>query len=307
MWIFIVIILALICSVSLFQLFSVKRQMREIGQELCNTREENYNKQLTISLVDRDITEMAGQMNRNLDYQKQLKLQAQQSEMQLRQSISDIAHDLRTPITVIKGNLQMLSKEEYLTDKDKEYIQICCEKTDALKEMVDDFFELSYLESEEMEPQLQRIDLTEYLAYFILSHEAVILEKNLEPKITLPEKSLFVKADTQMLNRLLENLFNNVLKHAIGEFILELSQEADKDKKSKIRITFGNKISSEEGLEVEHLFDRTYRGNKARTGGGPGGLGLYIVKLLAKKQNAEAGASVEGQVLKVYVQFGAEE
>ncbi len=314
-------ILAVFCVLLLLHIWNMKKQMRQMSEELKNTRDKDYNRYITLQLMDKDLSDLAAEMNKNLEYQQQLKMETEKSELQLRQSISDIAHDLRTPITVIKGNLQMLKKREDLQDKEKEYLSICSEKTDTLKSMVDEFFELSYLESEDTEVLLKKTDMTEFLAHFILGHEAIILEKGLEPKIELPEKSIFAKVDDQLMTRMLENLFNNILKHATGQFGIALREinpktdaifvkgnepaapnnKTEEAKAPSVQIDFSNQVSADENFDLAHLFDRTYRGNKARTGGGPGGLGLYIVKILAEKQNATATAKLQGRELHVYI------
>lgn len=308
MWIYILLIalLAIALVYVSLHLFRIKKQMRIIREELEKTKETDYNRLLSISLVDHDLVEMTAQINDNLDFQKKMKWEAQKSELQLRQSISDIAHDLRTPITVVKGNLQMMEKDEALSEESKESLRICSEKTDLLKKMVDEFFELSYLESEGTPIILERMDLTEFLAYFVISHEAVIKEKGIQPEIQLPEKSVFVNADKDLLTRMLENLFNNVVKHSAGEFCIAL-REVDNTEESKkekdVQIIFSNPVPTDVQFDIEHLFDRTYRGNKARTGGGPGGLGLYIVKLLAQKQGILTTACREKNSLSIMLTF----
>lgn len=292
------IILLLICVILLLYIMAMKRQLRNMREELEHTKEQSYNRQLTVSLFDADVSELATQMNHNLDYQKQLKLKAEQSERKLRQSISDIAHDLRTPLTVIKGNLQMLEQHSELSKKEQTYLHICQDKADTLKNMVDDFFEMSVLESDTTQVALSDVDITNLLVQFIVDHEAVIREKKLVPEIILLEKSVLVKADEQMLLRMLGNLLNNVLKYAKECFSISLEEE---DRQALI--TFANDISNETEFDVEHLFERTYRGDGARHDSGAG-LGLYIVKLLAKKQGMEVGAGREDGKLKVYIRIG---
>ena len=296
------LIIALLMGIIIFltvKLLTIKKQMKIIAEELSNTKDMDYNKLVSIALADKDLIEMSKQMNDNLEFQKQMKWKAQKSENELKQSISDIAHDLRTPITVVKGNLQMLEKESDLTDKCKEYVSICSEKTDVLKKMVDDFFELSYLESEATVVDLEKTDLTELIAGFIICHETVIRQNDIEPVIQLPEKSIFVNADKELLTRMLENILNNILKHASDSFVLSLSQD------DKVRISFTNQVPKDASFDTDRLFDRTYRGNKARTGGGPGGIGLYIVKLLAQKQGIEAIAKHENNMLSIILVFNS--
>ncbi len=288
------ILLLIICLWLAIRLLNMKRQIKNLKNELPLTRDLKYNRQLTVSLTDKDLTDLTTEINRNLDYQKQLKLKSERAELSLKQSVSDIAHDLRTPLTVIKGNLQMLEREEKLTAHGYEYLRVCGEKSDAMKAMADDFFELSVLESDTESAVLSKVNITNLLMDFIADNEALIRSKNLTPDIIFPEKSVFAMADEAMLMRMLGNLLNNIIKHGNDSFTLKL--EADK----KCIISFSNTVADTDKLNTDHLFDRTYRGDKSRRGNGAG-LGLYIVKILAEKQNAEVNANSNGDILSINI------
>ncbi len=299
-----VYILAAVCGAALLavvlllaHMLLVKKQLRIMRQELALTRQEHYNRQLTVTLIDNDVTELCAELNRNLDYQKQLKLKSEQSELALKQSVSDIAHDLRTPLTVIRGNLQMLAAGEQLSEKGREYLRISSDKTDTIKQMAEDFFELSVLESDSAAPTLVHTDLTASLVDFILASEAAIRCNGTEPEIQLPEKSVFVLAEPSMLQRMLSNLLSNTLKHGGGSFLLSLTESED-----ECTISFENKLKDGAQPDASQLFNRTYRGDKSRSGSGAG-LGLYIVKLLAQKQNAAAVAQMNDGRLCISIVF----
>ncbi|MCM1082117.1 MAG: ATP-binding protein [Clostridium sp.] len=301
LWFFLCILLFLLCVFLVIYLIHLKGEMKNIKRELGETKAMSYNRQLTVSLFDRDLTELSSQINDNLDYQKKLKLEAERSETRLKQSVSDIAHDLRTPLTVIKGNLQLLLENDTLTEKDRNYINTCMDKADMLKCMVDDFFEMSLLESDGQVMQMKEVNGTNIIMQFIADHEAVIREHNLEPDIRLPEKSVMLLADEQMLTRMLGNLLGNVLKYAEQEFVIAMELK-EKDNKMLCDISFSNKLSEDASIDVTHLFDRTYRGSRARTGQGAG-LGLYIVRLLAEKQGAIVFAEETGGRLSIHMLF----
>lgn len=295
-----ILVLAFLLSILLRWCMVMKREMKKLKQEMIKNKEQSYNRQLTIPLFDKDLIELAVQMNDNLDYQKQLKLKAEQSELRLRQSISDIAHDLRTPMTVIQGNLQLLERKASWDDKEKEYLTRCLDKTQAVATMVDEFFELSLLESDAAKVELERIDVTKLLMQFIIDHEELIRKNQLVPELVLPEQSIIILADRQLLLRMLTNLLNNVIKYARDTFFVSMEQWQEQEK-HYCRITFSNALE-DSSLDVDYLFDRTYRGNEARQGMGAG-LGLYIVKLLAKKQEAFVSADKKGNNLSIHLDF----
>lgn len=289
-------IVAVVAVLLLIYIVMLKKELKKIKEELEKTKEAGYNRQLRVTLFDRDLTNLAVQLNDNLDYQKHLKQKSEEAEGRWKQSVSDIAHDLRTPLTVVRGNLQMLEREGEMTEKQKAYTAICMDKTDALKCMLDDFFELSVLESDSAPVEMETIDMTTHLVQFIIDHEAIIREKGLQPEIKLPEKSVVVYASEPLLTRMLSNLLGNVLKYAKESFRLTMEIVGD-----KCEIAFANRIDTET-LDETRLFSRTYQGNSARTGEGAG-LGLYIVKLLAEKQEAEVFARKQDGELVIGICF----
>lgn len=297
-WKIISAVLAVFCVGVLIYLRRMKRQLRKIKEELKETTDKSYNRQVRVDLFDKDLTAMTTQLNKNLDYQKQLKLETEKAEKSIRRSVSDIAHDLRTPLTVMKGNLQMLRMEETLSEKGIQYVDACVQKADEMREMADDFFQLSLLESDLEAVERKRVDMTEALLQFLVTQEAVIRTKGLEPDVVFPQKSIFALADENLLGRMFGNLLNNVLRHAKGDAFQIRLEELD----AECVITFSNVVDAPETLNVEALFERTYRGEKARTGNGAG-LGLYIVKLLAEKQKGSVKARLQENILEISVIF----
>lgn len=293
----IIIILVVLCVESLLYLTCLKKQLRDIRLELVKNREKDYNRQITVQLMDKDLEQMTMELNRNLDYQKQLKQEQERQETVMKRSISDIAHDLRTPLTVVKGNLQMVGQADGLEEKNRNYIRICQERTEELRVMVDDFFELSVLESDKNPVKLSNINITNVLMQFLIDNEVLIKEKSLVPELEFPEKTLWIEADEAFLQRMLSNLLGNVVKYAIGTFGISLSEEGE-----YCRLTFSNLISQNVDIKVEHLFERSYMGDTSRNRKG-NGLGLYIVKLLAEKQGAQALAKLENNTLFIYILF----
>lgn len=289
----IIVVLVLISLMLITRLILIRRNLKEISRELNNTKNEDYNRQLKVTLSDKTVEKLAADMNQNLDYQKSLKMETEKSRRQLEQSISDIAHDLRTPLTVIKGNLQMLEREE-LSDKGREYLDISRRKADTLKGMVDEFFELSVLESDSKPVELCKLDLIGFLSEFIIENETLIREKDLSPKITFPERTIYVRASKEMLSRVFSNLITNILKYAKDDFELVVEQDDGENAQAVVKVS--NHVDDPSAIDIEHIFDRTYRADKARSDGSAG-LGLYIAKLLVEKQKGSIQAYINEDLL----------
>ena len=282
----IIIILAIICLALIIRLLVIRANLDSIVKELRKTRKEDYNRQLRVDLSSGSVTRVAAEINKNLDYQKELKLESDRSRMQLKQSVSDIAHDLRTPLTVVKGNLQMLEKEN-LSEKGMQYLEVSRKKADMLKEMVDEFFEMSVLESDAGDVTFERIDLISFITDFLIENEVMIRERRLEPKIDFPDKTIKIMADKEMLSRVFGNIFNNILKYARDSFTVSVEEGND----SSVYVRISNQVDDPDEIDVSHIFDRTYRADKARSVGGAG-LGLYIAKLLMEKQKGSIEAEI---------------
>ncbi len=298
-YICIIAALVLIVILLMIRLIVIRNNLKNAAEELAKTREEGYNRQLKITLNDKALESLATEINNNLDYQKNLKLEEEQSRKQLEQSISDIAHDLRTPLTVIKGNLQLLHGEE-LSPKGRESLEISSKKAETLKNMVDEFFELSVLESDTDRVALQKIDIVKWLAEFIIENEVFIREKGLEPDIRFPEKSVYIKANPEMLNRVFSNLMTNIFKYAHKCFIVEVIED-----NGKCTIKIGNNVKGDDTIDTERIFDRTYRADKARSIGSAG-LGLYIAKLLVEKQSGTIDAEMVDDKLIFSIEYNTE-
>ena len=299
--IYVIVILVLLVIIVFLsvRILIMKRSVRNMSEELKQTRDEGYNRQLRVDLIDSDIDKLANEFNKNLDYQKSMKLETEKTRRQLEQSISDIAHDLRTPLTVVKGNLQMLEGEP-LSDKGREYLEISARKSDTLKSMVDEFFELSVLESDSSVVELQEVEMIGFLSELIIDYETLIRDNGLEPEISFPDTSVKVKANREMLSRVFSNLFSNIFKYAEDSFSLTVNKG-----KEYCYIKLSNKINTDTDIDVEHIFDRTYRADKARTAGGAG-LGLYIAKLLVEKQKGSIEAKLEDKRLEFIIRFASE-
>lgn len=293
----IIILLFLLCIRLCTYIFHLKVNMKNIQEELALTRDMNYNRQLTVDLTDENLSAMAAEINLNLDYQKKLKSQSEAAEISLKQSVSDIAHDLRTPLTIISGNLQMLKDDSSISDSAREYIRICEEKCSAMKIIADDFFQLSVLESDFSSAELRSVNLTNELMQFVADNEAIIRKNNLEPEIIFPDKSVFAYADPSLIARIFGNLLNNVIKYASDSFRIVLSEEEE-----SASVTFINRIAAGTNIDTNQIFNRTYRADKSRNSSGAG-IGLYIVKLLAEKQGAKVFACADKGELHIGVKL----
>lgn len=290
-----ILILSLSVILLISYVFHLKVQIRSIGKQLENILEGKTEKKIDISLLDKDIEYLAGNINRNINFQKQLIIEVLRDEQKLKDSIANISHDLRTPLTSIMGYLQLLEKSE-LSEKQREKINILKKKSEILQNLVTSFFEITVIENNNIHINLEKINLNNFLSDALLQNIVYFKEAGIEPIFDLPNTTIFIEADKIVLQRIVQNLISNVLKY--GSSYVKISLTG----KENVELSFANKVKNPEKIDVNLLFEKFYIADRSRSSGSTG-LGLSIVKLLAKKINAKAHAEIEEDILTLKIVF----
>ncbi|WP_341346158.1 HAMP domain-containing sensor histidine kinase [Paenibacillus sp. FSL H3-0469] len=268
----------------MFRLFSLKRQIRNITKQMVELSLGTVEKKLSISLIDKDLNSLTAEINKNLTKQRELRIQMIRSGNHLKESIANISHDLRTPLTSMIGYLQLLSKGA-VNPEQREQIGIVFRKAAHLQTLIKLFYELAVLDSEEIEPEFKNVNYSNAIMDSVVENAAMFEVRSLHPEIILPEDTVFVWADEDMLRRILQNLLDNAAKYATGDIKITLM------KGSVTELIITNRISSPNEVNVERLFDRFYTSDISRNAGSTG-LGLAIVKILIDKLNGTISAEL---------------
>ena len=274
--ILVMIFLIIFSVVMCIKLFSYKAQIRDITNQIKDFKERKTNKKINTKINYKNIEELAFEINEYLELYKRNEQEKVVFEDTLKQGIANMSHDLRTPLTSIIGYLKLL-KEDAL-DKD-EALDIIKNKTNKLNVLINDFFELASIESEDYELDMTKVNLTNIVRDEILSLYEAFENKGLEPKINILDKPIFIMGDKDSLERIIDNLLSNTLKYA--EKGIEINLE-ESNNKAILRIS--NICTSIDEEDIIHIFDRFYMADQVRKGQGVG-LGLSIVKSLMEKMN----------------------
>lgn len=256
---------------------------------------------LELSLTDRDLERLAGQINRHYARQRSVTAGALRHEEQLKESIAGISHDLRTPLTVIMGHLQLL-EHTLLSEEQLRRTEAALRKARRMNELIEAFYELSVLSSEQLQPHMESVNLSNLLIDFLAENAFLMETAGICPDIRLPGKSVFIRTDPGMLERILQNLLTNAIRYSHGDIRISLSQAPEGD----ITLCMENTVDDEALPDVNRMFDRYYTGDAARTQGSTG-LGLAVVKLLAERLGGEVNAGLEGSWLAVTLYLYADE
>ena len=291
----ILIIFIFIFSIIIFiKLRSYKKEIRDITSQIKDFKDRKTNKKINTQMADKDIENLACEINEYLELYKRNEQEKIAFENTLKQGIANMSHDLRTPLTSIIGYLKLLQNDEI--DKD-EALAVLKNKTNKLNVLINDFFELASIESEEYELDITRVNLTNILQEEILSLYEAFESRGFEPKINILDKPIFIMGDKDSLERIVDNLLSNTLKYAERDIKIDLEEVSGKAilKISNVCTTLGKE-------DVIHIFDRFYMADQVRKGQGVG-LGLSIVKSLIEKMNGNISAKLEGEELSIICEW----
>ena len=280
--------------------YLLKKEIRHLSKQLTLLADGETEKMLELSLTDRDLARLAGQINRHYARQRSLTAGALRHEEQLRESIAGISHDLRTPLTVIMGHLQLLERT-FLSEEQLRRTDTALRKARRMNELIEAFYELSVLNSEQLQPHKESVNLSNLLIDFLTENAFLLEAGGIHPDILLSEKSVFLRTDPGMLERILQNLLTNAVRYSPGDIRISLSENPE----GSIMLRMENPVEAGARPDVERMFDRFYTGDAARTQGSTG-LGLAVVKLLAEKLGGEVTATLTGNWLAVTLNLYAD-
>lgn len=295
----IIVVLAVAVAVLAVRTVVMRREIRSMSRQLEDLSAGRSEKKISLTLVDARLNELATQINENMELQKQLRIDTRKSEQRLKDSIAGVSHDLRTPLTAIIGYIQMLERSG-LNGEQQEKATIILKKANAMRELVESFFELSVIESGQSELAEEAVNFTNIVSEAVVDFIPRFEAAELEPDVDLGNKSLYIAGDTTALGRIVQNLLSNALKYTAGRVKVAL-EERD----GEIILTVVNEVRPDTPPDMERIFERFYTGDDCRNSGSAG-LGLYIVKLLAEKMQGAVSASLENKMLSVYVVFQEE-
>jgi signal transduction histidine kinase len=274
-----------------------KREIRDIALRLQFIRDNDTNKKINLQINAKEIIELAVQLNHLINYYKIEKIAISKAQHEFKEEITNISHDLRTPLTSIAGYVQMLESENTPAEKKAEYYSIIRRRIDTLIKMLDEFFEFTRIESDEYPVMLEKINVSNVLADVISLFYYDFLSKGEEPSIQIPSTPTFIYADKEALTRIFQNLIKNYLNHGTGSISISIKEQGN-----QVCISFKNYATNIDSAEAERLFQRFYTADKSRTKKTTG-LGLSIVKNLVAKMNGEIKARVEDSFLIINITF----
>lgn len=288
--------LSLLCMILLIavmvlgvKMFVMRKAAKEIGAELSEKLKSDTNTLISVSTEDKIMCYLADSINAQLKELRTRRLHFQQGDMELKNAITNISHDLRTPITAISSYLDLLDKTEQC-EKAERYIEIIRNRTEALSQLTEELFHYSVITSPERDMKMQPVWVNRSLEESILDFYAALQEKNITPNINITKKKIIRNLNQASLSRIFSNLLNNVIKYSNGNLDITLDDDG--------MITFSNTAPDMSEVQVERLFDRFYTLENARKSTG---LGLSIARILMEQMNGLITAEYKDGTLFIYL------
>ena len=270
------------------------RMMQKSMDEICDCVSEHLssdtNQLITVSSSDKHVRHLASEIARQLTELRRQRRQYINGDRELKEAVTNISHDLRTPLTAICGYLELLEAEE-MTDNTRQYVEQIANRTEALKALTEELFRYSVVSSVSA-LSYEKVNVGRVLEDTLISFYGAFEQKNITPNISLPDGVIIRSLDKSALSRIFGNIISNAVKYSDGDFSVTMTDAGE--------ITFSNTASELSSVDVGKLFDRFYTVDSARKSTG---LGLSIAKLLTERMGGCIAADYKGNTLSITLSF----
>ena len=284
----VIVVLSILVITLLIRVVTTNIELKNITRELKEITEKDTNLLLSTSSGDKSIKILVDSLNKELKKLLSLKREYSKGIFDVKKSAENIAHDIRTPLTVIKGYVDLLEKEE-LSEEGRKYLEIIKGRVDYMKEMIDELF-LSLSMKSRGVLNLSDIDAKSILEEALVSNYKEFEKKGMTPSFITPNEKVIIKADSKALYRVYSNIISNALKYGEGEFKVEMDEKGN--------TIFSNLAPNMDSVEANKLLDRYYTISDAKASSG---IGLSISKEILQEMGGELKVKLENQRLYISI------
>lgn len=293
-WLWLVGAMMIVIVGLLIKIYLMQKAAREIEAAFADRLVTDTNTLIDISTRDKYLRSLANAINAQLRRFRAQRQRFQQGDMELKNAVANISHDLRTPLTAICGYLDLLEREEN-GENAARYLQVIRNRTEMLTLLTEELFCYSIIASGKGESKREPVAINRILEESIASFYTVLRERGITPNIEIPEEKVIRMVNPSSLARVFSNLLQNVIKYSDGDLDIILSESEG--------IVFANTAFNLNAVQVGRLFDRFYTVEAARKSTG---LGLSIARTLVEQMDGSISAKYEENRLKIRIQFPVE-
>lgn len=285
----IVLVPSVAALIAVFHSWLMKKDLRDLTEQLKEKLSSDTNVSLYVSGRNQELRAIASELNFHLDLLRKQQLQYHNGNIELKNAVTNISHDIRTPLTAIYGYLDMIQKTDD-HEKQAKYISIMKDRAEHMKQLTEELFRYSVIISDESEMETEEVFINQALAESISGFYPVLSDKGITPDINITDIRIIRNVNKAALSRVFANLLNNVLKYSDGDLEITLSDTGE--------IAFSNTAKELSAVEVEQLFDRFYTVEAARHSTG---LGLSIARTLVERMGGKITAEYHNSKLTIKI------
>lgn len=292
----VIAVLAALLLAAVVKIVLYKRNLRALSREFKMLILEEGNGELHLGSPSSDIEKFLEVFHSYMEKTRENQLSVKKKEQELKDEIANISHDLRTPLTSMKGYLRLLEDKDITEEERKNYLAVIERKTEQLQYLVEQLYEYTNLRDKVEALYLEKTELYGFFCNQILNYYHDFEIKGIQ--VQLPkEQQCEVLADKQALERIFVNMIGNALKYGKDYWKIEIENT-----NSTVKMIFQNPANGLTEEEVSHLFERFFMQEQSRTVGGSG-LGLTIAKMLMESMGGDMTAKLEAEELRFELQF----
>lgn len=272
-------------AVLLLKIYWMRKAAKEIKEAFEDRISNDTNTLIDISCRDPYMCELAESINIQLRKLRSERRRYQKGDLKVKEAVTNISHDLRTPLTAVCGYLDLLEREEKSEAADR-YLEVIRNRTEVLKRLINELFRYTIVTSTMDRKEFETVVLNRVLEESVSSYYAILKQAGITPQITMTETKIQRKLDQNALARIFENIIGNAVKYGDGDLVICLAESGE--------ITFSNSASRLDEIQAGKLFDRFYTVESAERSTG---VGLSIAKTLTEQMKGEITAGyIEGRL-----------
>ena len=283
------IIIGILAGIIILQsiiMWKYQRQVKDICRQLAFLMKHDSNMLIHREFGLGGIGMLSDRLNDLLELRRKEKQYYQEKETLIADTYTNLSHDIRTPLTSLDGYFQLMEACENVEEQ-RRYLNIIHERIHSLNEMLEELFMFTKLKNESYRLELTSCCINRILKETVFSYYDDWVRREIQPDIQITEEQLYIDGNKQGLSRIIQNVIKNGLDHGKKKIRIVLKREQNQ---AVLRIS--NQVIASEQIDIEHVFDRFYKADAARSKTSTG-LGLSIAREFVRRMNGEIGAKIE--------------
>ena len=293
------IIIGILAGIIILQsiiIWKYQRQVKDICRQLAFLMKHDSNMLIHREFGLGGIGMLSDRLNDLLELRRKEKQYYQEKETLIADTYTNLSHDIRTPLTSLDGYFQLMEACENVEEQ-RRYLNIIHERIHSLNEMLEELFMFTKLKNESYRLELTSCCINRILKETVFSYYDDWVRREIQPDIQITEEQLYIDGNKQGLSRIIQNVIKNGLDHGEKKIRIVLKRE-----QNRAVLQISNQVTASEQIDIEHVFDRFYKADAARSKTSTG-LGLSIAREFVRRMNGEIGAKIEENEFIVEMRF----